>query len=117
MIVGVFAPCDLKMMKKLGIILLIALCHFGLCVLIVPATMSVSGTITQQPESSPVVQLLVMLTGILYFPLISLSLYPRMLFPGSWIYIPIALNSLAVAAGIYMVVAVGRKIIRRQKRF
>jgi hypothetical protein len=102
------------MMKKFGFIILIALCHFGLCVLIVPMTMAVSSTmISQQPHSSPVIRLLVLLTGILHFPIISLSLYPRMWFPGNWIYLPIAMNSLIVAAGIYFLIIMGRKMFKK----
>jgi hypothetical protein len=105
------------MMKKFGIIILIALCHFGLCVLIVPMTMSVYSTMTsQQPHLSPVIRLLVQLTGILHFPIISLSLYPRMWFPGNWIYFPIAMNSLIVAVGIYFLVIMGRKMFKKKNR-
>ena len=101
-------------MKKIGIIIFIALCHFGLCVLIVPMTMAVARTmISQQPQSSPVIRLLVFLTGTLHFPIISLSLYPRMWFPGNWIYFPIAMNSLIVAAGIYFLVIMGRSLFKK----
>ena len=44
---------------------------------------------------------LVLITKILYFPLITLSLYPRQLFPGGYINIPILANSLIWAAFLY----------------
>ena len=103
-------------MKKFRIFFLFVLCHFGLSVLIVPITMLVSGTsMLAQPGPSLAIQLLVTLTSILHFPIITLSLYPRMLFPGSWIYIPIAINSVVVAVGLFFLVALIRKVFNRQE--
>lgn len=39
----------------------------------------------------------------LHFPIITLVLYPRQLFPGNWILIPIAANSLLWAVAITVV--------------
>jgi hypothetical protein len=102
------------MIRKLGVILLIAFCHFGLSVLVVPLTLAVSRALTmQQPESSPLIQLLVILTGILHFPIVSLSLYSRMWFPGNWIYVPILINSFSVASGGYLFVVICKKIFQK----
>jgi hypothetical protein len=46
----------------------------------------------------------------LHFPIISLSWYSRQWFPGDWIRIPILINSLLWAGGIYFLVRVGKKI-------
>jgi hypothetical protein len=40
-------------------------------------------------------------TKVLYFPVISLSLYSRQWFPGPWIVLPMAVNSLLWGLAIY----------------
>ncbi len=92
-------------MKKFAIILLIALIHFAASVLIVSTALSVGSTVTaEHAEPSPGFKILVLVTKILHFPIISHSLYSRHWFPGGWIYIPIFVNSLLWAAGIYALV-------------
>jgi hypothetical protein len=103
-------------MKKLVIFLLIALIHFGLSVLIIPMTMSVAGALNAA-QSMPTVGLktLVAATRILHFPIISQSWYSRQWFPGDWIRIPILINSLLWAGGIYFLVIVFQKIRGKSK--
>ena len=98
-------------MKKLAIFLFITLIHFGLSVLIIPMTMTVAGTLNAA-QSMPTVGLktLVAVTRILHFPIISQSWYSRQWFPGDWIRIPILINSLLWACGIYFLVIVFQKI-------
>jgi len=98
-------------MKKLAIFLFITLIHFGLSVLIIPMTMNVAGTLNAA-QSMPTVGLktLVAATRILHFPIISQSWYSRQWFPGDWIRIPILINSLLWAGGIYFLVIVFQKI-------
>ena len=99
-------------MKKLVVFLVIALIHFGLSVLILPVTMSVAGALNAA-QSMPTIglQTLVALTRILHFPIISLSWYSRLWFPGDWIRIPILINSFLWAGGIYFLVIFCRKIL------
>jgi hypothetical protein len=98
-------------MKKSVIFLSIALIHFGLSVLIVPMTLLVAGTRnTAQWVPTIFVQTLVAATRILHFPIISQSWYSRLWFPGDWIRVPILINSLLWAGGIYFLVMVGKKI-------
>jgi hypothetical protein len=101
-------------MKNFFIFLIIVLIHFGLSVLIIPMTMSVAGALNAA-QSMPTMglQTLVAATRILHFPIISLSWYSRQWFPGDWIRIPILINSLLWAGGIYLLVMVGRKILRK----
>ena len=98
-------------MKKLAIFLFITLIHFGLSVLIIPMTMTVAGTLNAA-QSMPTVGLktIVAATRILHFPIISQSWYSRQWFPGDWIRIPILINSLLWAGGIYFLVIVFQKI-------
>jgi hypothetical protein len=98
-------------MKKLIIFLFITLIHFGLSVLIIPMTISVAGALnTAQSMPTMGLQTLVAATRILHFPIISLSWYSRQWFPGDWIRIPILINSLFWAGGIYLLVTVCQKI-------
>ena len=105
-----------NLMKKFAIIVLIALIHFGLSVLIVATSMSVLTAANAVPVSpSSGVRILVVATRILHFPIVSLSWYSRQWFPGNWIYVPIIVNSLIWAAGIYVLYMLG-KIIKREVR-
>ena len=98
-------------MKKLIIFLFITLIHFGLSVLIIPVTMSVVGALnTTQSIPTMGLQTLVAATRVLHFPIISQSWYSRQWFPGDWVRIPILINSLLWAGGIYFLVVVCQKI-------
>jgi hypothetical protein len=103
-------------MKKSVIFLSIALTHFGLSVLIMPLTMSVAGALNAA-QSMPTIfmQTLVAATRILHCPVISLSWYSRRWFPGDWIRIPILINSLLWAGGIYFLVIGCKKILGKSK--
>lgn len=57
-------------------------------------------------------KILVMVTRILYFPIITLSLYSRQWFPGNWIYIPIFANSLVWGSVIYFSFYLWRKYFK-----
>jgi len=105
-----------NLMKKFAIIVLIALIHFGLSVLIVATSMSVltaANTVPAEPTSG--VRILVVATRILHFPIVSLSWYSRQWFPGNLIYVPIMVNSLIWAAGLYVLYMAGKKIRERKK--
>jgi len=88
----------------------IAAVHFGLSNLILPITMSLAaqgaGTANGQGLR---VTLLVRMTKMLHFPLVTLALYPREWFPGNWVYVPMALNSVIWAFGIYGMIVLFRK--------
>jgi hypothetical protein len=98
-------------MKKLIIFLFITLIHFGLSILIIPVTMSLAGALNAA-QSIPTMglQTLVAATRVLHFPIISQSWYSRQWFPGDWVRIPILINSLLWAGGIYLLVVVCQKI-------
>ena len=104
------------MKKKFAIIILLALVHFGLSILVVVVSMSVAAASNPvQPEPSPIIRILVMGTRILHFPIISLSLYSRQWFPGNLIYVPIFINSLLWATGIYFIFLLVKKIQERNE--
>lgn len=79
-----------------------AIVHFGLSNLIMPLTMMAAAEGAGAPEGpGTAVVLLVRATKLLHFPLVTLALYPREWFPGNWIYLPMAANSLIWACGIW----------------
>ena len=82
-------------MKRLApLSLILGGCHVLASMLIVPFTLWIGAVMASGPLKAKFLGVLHFLTAILYFPIISLALYPRQLFPGSWIYVPIMANSL-----------------------
>ncbi len=91
---------------------LIALIHFTASVAIIAISMSAA------PDINPThmnvgFRVLVALTRILHFPIISLSWYSRRWFPGDWIYVPMAANSLLWAAAFWVIYSLVRKLGKR----
>ena len=82
------------MFRKVIWILLIAGTHFVLGRLVIPlATNKLMAVTDSNLAVGWVVPVLIWITRVLYFPIISLSWYSRNWFPGDWIYIPIGINS------------------------
>ena len=99
-------------MKKFAVIGLIALMHFGVSLLIVAISMSVAAATSPVPaEPTTGLRILVEATRIVYFPIISLSLYSRQWFPVNWIYVPMLVNSVIWGAGIFLLFVLGRKML------
>jgi hypothetical protein len=88
----------------------IAVVHFGLSNLILPITMALTAQAAGTPDGPGTsVTLLVRATKLLHFPLVTLALYPREWFPGDWVYVPLALNSVIWAFGIYGLIVLFQK--------
>ena len=80
-----------------------------------PATLAVGGTPGyEQMEPGFAFKALVLATRVLHYPIISKSLYSRKWFPGGWIYIPILINSLLWASGIFSLRWVYKKIKKKK---
>ena len=102
----------MKSSAKLGRLtwIVIAVIHFCLSNLILPLTLALTKQAAATPEGTGMaVALLVQATQLLHFPLVTLALYPREWFPGEWVYVPMAANSLLWATGIYWLVGLFRK--------
>ena len=98
-------------MKGLVIFILIALIHFALSALVVPVTLAVGGAPSyEQSEPGLTFKALVLATRVLHYPIIAKSLYSSHWFPGGWIYIPIFINSLLWATGIFSLHWIYKKI-------
>lgn len=96
-------------MKKFAIIGLIALIHFAASVAIIAISMSAVSAL-KQAQTTLGFRILVELTRILHFPVISLSWYSRQWFPGDWIYVPMALNSIIWAGVLYVLYILVNKL-------
>ena len=105
-----------NMTKKFAIILLMALIHFGLSILVVASSMSVANAANPVPAQPGLIfRILVLATRILHFPIISLSLYSRQWFPGNLVYVPIFIDSILWATGIYILFLLVKKIMGKDK--
>lgn len=68
--------------------------HFLVSVLILPLTRAVGRAPIPAPLQDGMLGILYPATQMLYFPILSQALYPRHWFPGPWILVPTAANSL-----------------------
>jgi len=89
---------------------LLAVAHFAASLAIVPLTLKIGETLPEGPANSLFYSLLAGVTKVLYFPILSLALYPRHWFPGDMITIPIAVNSLLWGIGLMIAIWLGRRI-------
>ena len=105
-------------MKKIAVIGLIATMHFGVSILIVAASMTFATAMNPVPAEPTIgLRILVEATRVVYFPIISLSLFSRQWFPGSWIYVPMLLNSFIWGCGIFFLFMLGRNVRKKKRRF
>ena len=78
--------------------------HFLTCLLVVQATLKAG-----EAGIGVAVGTLAFLTQVLYFPVLGLALYPRHWFPGQWIYVPIAGNSLVWGLALALAIVAARR--------
>ena len=101
-------------MRKILNVLIIGLMHFAVSKFIPPVVRTImASTAYDHPAIKLLSGVLVTLTKILYFPILTLSLYPRHLFPGYWINGAIFLNSLLWGAILYGSVWLCKKSVNR----
>lgn len=86
------------------VVFIIALVHLGVCKTVVAIGLAGTSGNAFNGEMSVWVKMLIWATKVLYFPIVSLSLYSRQWFPGKLITIPIFTNSLLWAVVIYFTV-------------
>jgi hypothetical protein len=84
--------------------------HFSISNLILPLTASLAAQAAGTPDGPGLaVTLMVRVTRLLHFPLVTLGLYSREWFPGSWVYLPMVLNSAIWGVGFCWVARYFRK--------
>ncbi len=101
-----------QLTKKIIVIFIIALVHLGVCRTVVAIGLVGTSGDAFNGEMSVWVKIMIWMTKVLYFPIVSLSLYSRQWFPGKLITIPIFTNSLLWALVIYFAVRCLSKILK-----
>jgi hypothetical protein len=102
--------------KKVFAVFMIALVHFGASKTVVAIALALASGKAVDGDMSMWVKFLIWMTRILYFPIVSFSLYSREWFPGKLIHIPIFLNSLLWAMAIYFSTIFFSRIFRLKNR-
>jgi hypothetical protein len=98
-------------MKKLFAVIMIAVVHFGLTRIVMAVVLHMSAATALDVHKPLLEQVLIGLSKVLYFPLISMALYPRALFPGNFILVPIFINSLLWSICLYSIWVVAKRRI------
>jgi hypothetical protein len=102
------------MLKKTAIIILLGVAQFVLTVgIVLVARVLNAGYGFEYQLPSVFFRVIVGITQLLYFPIISLGLYSRHWFPGNWIYIPIFINSLLWGTALFFAFVFYRKFRQR----
>ncbi|MDZ7580497.1 MAG: hypothetical protein U5R30_07730 [Deltaproteobacteria bacterium] len=90
------------MIRKTSLVLGIAAVHFIMAKIIVAFTMQMGMFATGSDRAAESMgRFMVEATRVLYFPVITLSLYSRNWFPGNWLLVPVVVNSLLWGIAIY----------------
>lgn len=91
-------------MKKLCTVIALAAAHLAVSKAVVAVAMQIDLYAAEADWATVALgRCLIALTRVLYFPIITLSLYSRHWFPGDWIYVPLAANSLLWGAAVTMI--------------
>jgi hypothetical protein len=90
-------------MKKYFIVLCIAAVHFVVTKMVTVITIFVFRASAVETGVSSLARLLMMISRVLYFPVMTMAWYPRRFFPGNFILIPLLINSFIWAIVIYMI--------------
>jgi hypothetical protein len=96
-------------MKKYFIVFCIAAVHFVVTKMVTLITFSVFAANASETRMSSVGHLLMMMSRVLYFPVMTMAWYPRRFFPGNFIVVPLCINSLIWAIVIYMIFVIIRR--------
>lgn len=101
------------MIRSLSIAAGLAAAHFFASKIVVALTVHMGMFAAGDgPAAGALGNFLVGLTRVLYFPIITLSLYSRRWFPGEWVLVPIIANSLLWGVAIYAVIRIFRRVTR-----
>ena len=97
-------------MKKILLILVIAVTHAVFTKIISMISLSVVTANANEIQMSFIGRWMMMLSKVLYFPVITMAWYPRQFFPGNFIVIPLFINSLLWALMIYALLILIKRI-------
>ena len=106
-----------KTLKKAAAILIAAAIHFGLCSLVQKAVLSGTAASVMQGPPPPATAMLLWLSRVLYFPILTLHWASRNWFPGDLIIVVLAANSLLWGLALVLgTTAIAKRISRRDGR-
>jgi hypothetical protein len=97
-------------MKKILLILVIAVTHAVFTKIVSMITLSVVTANANEIQMSFIGRWMMMVSKVLYFPVITMAWYPRQFFPGNLIVIPLFINSLLWALMIYALLILIKRI-------
>lgn len=97
-------------MKKVFIILAIAVVHLVFTKVISIITLSVVTANVHESQLPFLGRSLMVMSKVLYFPVFTFALYPRQFFPGNFVIIPLFINSLLWALLIYVLFVLVKRI-------
>ena len=97
-------------MKKILLILVIAVTHAVFTKIVSMIMLSVVTANANEIQMSFIGRWMMMLSKVLYFPVITMAWYPRQFFPGNFIVIPLFINSLLWALMIYALLILIKRI-------
>lgn len=98
-------------MKNIFLILIIAVTHAVFTKIVSMITFFVVTANVNEIEMSSIGRWLMILSKVLYFPVITLAWYPRQFFPGNFIVIPLFINSLLWALVIYTLFILVKRVV------
>jgi hypothetical protein len=102
------------MIQKTSIVVGIAAVHFIATKIIIALTMQMGMFAAGSSRAAGYLgDTLVWVTRVLFFPIITLSLYSRKWFPGDWIYVPVVINSLLWGITIYGIICLLKRLRSR----
>jgi hypothetical protein len=102
---------EILFMKKTFTILAIAAVHFAVTKFISSITLSVVTANVHSADMPLTERLLMLISKVLYFPVMTMAFYPRRFFPGNLVMVPLFINSLLWALVIYTLVVLIKKIV------
>jgi len=97
-------------MKKILLILVIAVTHAVFTKIVSMISLSVVKANANEIQMSFIGRWMMMLSKVLYFPVITMAWYPRQFFPGNFIVIPLFINSLLWALMIYALLILIKRV-------
>ena len=97
-------------MKKVFIILAIAVVHLVFTKVISIITLSVITANVHESQLPFLGRSLMVVSKVFYFPVFTFALYPRQFFPGNFVIIPLFINSLLWALTIYIIFVLIKRV-------
>jgi hypothetical protein len=97
-------------MKRVLLILAIAVVHLVFTKVISIIALSVVTAHVHESQLPFIGRSLMVMSKVLYFPVITFAWYPRQFFPGNFVIIPLFINSLLWAVVIYVLFVLVKRI-------